>query len=161
MDALLSPAFNNICSNEPTKIGKGLRQIEGLLAQIALAERPNGGSSTNAKPLDSLPHDPAYREFFWLQESFEWNVATKLIDCLSRLLGKSSSTGSLLHFKSADSHSVGPAVDALIKSTLDNVLGVFLLHPPSRSLFGHENTMTVCPLLLKHKQATNNSTSCW
>ena len=42
------------------------------------------------KELDKLPDDPAYREFFKLQEGFEWNVALRLVGTLDRLLGKSS-----------------------------------------------------------------------
>lgn len=61
------------------------------------------------KDLASLEDDPAFREFFKLQEGFEWNgkeapksvalqllrglgtVAIRVISCLERLLGKGSS----------------------------------------------------------------------
>ena len=72
---------------------KGLRQIEGLLAQICLSgpvthHRRKSSTATSAldgsanapdgapaspKPLRELRLDPAYREFFRLQEGFQWN----------------------------------------------------------------------------------------
>lgn len=90
MEALLSLAFDNIASKDTQKIRKGLRQIEGMLAQICLSS----GKSTPSKPghrrnqsainlgeqpqstpkkLGQLSEDPAFREFFRLQEGFEWN----------------------------------------------------------------------------------------
>jgi hypothetical protein len=90
MEALLSMAFDNIASKDAQKIRKGLRQIEGMLAQICLSS----GRSTPTKPghrrnqsainlgeqpqatpkkLGQLAEDPAFREFFRLQEGFEWN----------------------------------------------------------------------------------------
>jgi hypothetical protein len=90
MEALLSLAFDNIASKDGQKIRKGLRQIEGMLAQICLSS----GTSTPTKPghrrnqsainigqqpqstpkkLGQLSEDPAFREFFRLQEGFEWN----------------------------------------------------------------------------------------
>lgn len=93
MEALLSLAFDNIASKDAQKIRKGLRQIEGMLAQICLS---SGNSSAPSKPghrrnqsainlgerqqstpkkLGQLAEDPAFREFFRLQEGFEWNGA--------------------------------------------------------------------------------------
>lgn len=84
MDALLSLAFDNIASREPTKIRKGLRQIEGLLAQICLAQSTprspkkraqveENERQGQAKGLRELREDAAYREFFRLQEGFQCN----------------------------------------------------------------------------------------
>jgi len=91
MEALLSLAFDNIASKDTAKIRKGLRQIEGMLAQICLSSgrsskpatpshRRNASaihiSEQNAqspKKLGQLAEDLAFREFFRLQESFEWN----------------------------------------------------------------------------------------
>jgi hypothetical protein len=90
MEALLSLSFDNIASKDSAKIRKGLRQIEGLLAQICLS---SGGSRTSTpshkrsgsainlaqhppqspKKLGALVEDPAFREFFRLQDGFEWN----------------------------------------------------------------------------------------
>ena len=105
MESLLSLSFDYLSSFDGVKIKKGLRQLEGLLAQICLsksspptaAERRksvalNGASDQSQKDLSSLKDDPAFREFFKLQEGFEWNVATRLVACLERLLGKGSST---------------------------------------------------------------------
>jgi hypothetical protein len=90
MEALLSLAFDNIASKDTQKIRKGLRQIEGLLAQICLsgskAKQPTPGHRRSAtainlgeqhepspKKLGQVAEDPAFREFFRLQEGFEWN----------------------------------------------------------------------------------------
>jgi hypothetical protein len=89
MEALLSLSFDNIASKDTAKIRKGLRQIEGMLAQICLANTKNSSpvghrrntSAINVseqqesppKKLGQLAEDPAFREFFRLQEGFEWN----------------------------------------------------------------------------------------
>jgi hypothetical protein len=89
MEALLSLSFDNIASKDTAKIRKGLRQIEGMLAQICLANTKNPSpighrrntSAINVseqqesppKKLGQLAEDPAFREFFRLQEGFEWN----------------------------------------------------------------------------------------
>lgn len=108
MESLLSLSFDYLSSFDGIKIKKGLRQLEGLLAQICLsssksttnstpsssssastaaAERRrsiigtgaplNGGygddGAAQPKELASLKDDPAFREFFKLQEGFEWN----------------------------------------------------------------------------------------
>lgn len=90
MEALLSLSFDNITSSSSTRIRKGLRQIEGLLAQICLPKTTSSLSPTKRqssagtpqstspeKGLNSLVDDPAFREFFRLQESFEWNGTSK------------------------------------------------------------------------------------
>lgn len=86
MESLLSLSFDYLSSFDGLKIKKGLRQLEGLLAQICLsrsaptsaAERrqpvaPCQVSEQHTKELASLKDDPAFREFFKLQEGFEWN----------------------------------------------------------------------------------------
>ena len=82
---------------------------------------------TQTKKLGDLQYDPAYREFFKLQQGFQWNVAMRLIQCLERLMGKGSNGTN----------------DLLIISTLDLIQGVLLLHPPSRDLFAREVYMNV------------------
>jgi hypothetical protein len=98
MEALLSHAFDNTSSKEIIKIRKGLRQIEGLLAQICIppscAQQKRRPSSTRLsgdtllppRQLSSLCQDPAYREFFRLQEGFEWNGTSSLCDCRFNIL---------------------------------------------------------------------------
>ncbi|KAI9705129.1 MAG: hypothetical protein M1836_006912 [Candelina mexicana] len=139
MEALLSVSFDYLSSYDNTKIRKGLRQVEGLLAQICLskskmsvAEKRRsvvGPGTTPASPkqLGALKEDLAFREFFKLQEGFECNVAIRLIACLERLLGKGSNGQN----------------DLLILSTLELIQGILLLHPPSRSLFGREVYMNL------------------
>lgn len=85
MEALLTHSFDYLSSYEPNKIRKGLRQVEGLLAQICLsrskqtaAEKrrsmiPLGQAPPAPKALNELADDPAFREFFKLQEGFQWN----------------------------------------------------------------------------------------
>lgn len=84
MESLLALSFDNISSRDTSKIKKGLRQIEGLLAQICLvgsrtsAHRRQQSTSTDqedlaALSLEQVSTDPAFREFFKLQEGFEGN----------------------------------------------------------------------------------------
>ena len=85
MESLLSLSFDYLSSNDGVKIRKGLRQLEGLLAQICLSRSSssppdrrssviaNGVAKQSTKELSSLKNDPAFREFFKLQEGFEWN----------------------------------------------------------------------------------------
>ncbi|KAL5120045.1 hypothetical protein ACEQ8H_002143 [Pleosporales sp. CAS-2024a] len=146
MEALLSLAFDNIASKDTQKIRKGLRQIEGMLAQICLSgtksrsatpgHRRNASAITlgeqpesTPKKLGQLSDDLAFREFFRLQEGFEWNVATRVADCLERLLGMGSSK---------DGQN-----DILILSSLSNLQGLLLLHPPSRIIFGRQVYMNL------------------
>lgn len=87
MESLLSVSFDNISSRDSTRIRKGLRQIEGLLAQICLSRStsrsPHKRKSSvlsdkqqdSPKRLRELKSDPAFREFFRLQEGFQWNGA--------------------------------------------------------------------------------------
>ena len=135
MEALLSLSFDNIASKDTAKIRKGLRQIEGMLAQICLANSKNPSpighrrntsainlseqQESTPKKLGQLAEDPAFREFFRLQEGFEWNgtyafvltteespdaptnptpVTTRVADCLERLLGMGSSKGNALRW---------------------------------------------------------------
>ena len=85
MESLLSVAFDNISSRDAARIRKGLRQIEGLLAQICLSrsdsQSPHKRKSSvlserqhvSPKKLSELKSDPAFREFFRLQEGFQCN----------------------------------------------------------------------------------------
>ncbi|KAK5136559.1 hypothetical protein LTR08_002903 [Meristemomyces frigidus] len=162
MEALLTLSFANLSSRDTPRIRKGLRQIEGLLAQIALSARSNrlapqtrggevvdgeckggygggggGGAGSKSRGLGELRRDAAYREFFRLQEGFRWNVASRLIATLERLMGQ---------------HAAAPT-DSIILSTLDLLQGTLLLHPPSRILFTREDYML---LLLDLLDASTN-----
>ncbi|KAJ4863054.1 cell division control protein 14, SIN component domain-containing protein [Trichoderma breve] len=151
MEALLSLAFDNLSSYDGPKIRKGLRQVEGLLAQICLSNAASGRGRSSSlsstvpnddddasavaprKDLAQLTQDPAFREFFKLQEGFEWNVAMRLISTLDRLMAKGSDGQN----------------DLLILSALDLIQGVTLLHPPSKSLFAREQNMNLLLDLLE------------
>jgi hypothetical protein len=177
MENLLSLAFDNLSSYDAPKIRKGLRQVEGLLAQLCLAPAARPGSSTPtrarrsprpdesshhhpssssssssapalgmtadappsaAKSLSALSDDPAFREFFKLQEGFEWNVCLRLVGALDRLVARSAS-GSARDGEN----------DGVVLSVLDLMQGLMLLHPPSKALFAREQHMNVgcccCP----------------
>ena len=90
----MSNSFDYLSSNDSHKTRKGLRQLEGLLAQICLSRSGNGGGSGSSatsiadkrrsiattkaqdvvpKELAQLKDDAAFREFFKLQEGFQWN----------------------------------------------------------------------------------------
>lgn len=156
MEALLSLAFDNLSSYDGPKVRKGLRQVEGLLAQICLSppsSQPrhsrkgsrddsvdgggdDGGNDSHEvraprKELAQLSTDPAFREFFKLQEGFEWNVSLRLIGTLDRLLAKGNDGQN----------------DLLILSALDLTQGLLLLHPPSKTLFSREQNMNVCSIV--------------
>lgn len=84
MEPLLSLSFSNISSRDSLKIRKGLRQIEGLLAQICLSTKLSQkghnrrasvveGAPRPCKKLEDLGADPAFLEFYRLQDGFEWN----------------------------------------------------------------------------------------
>ncbi len=146
MEALLSLAFDNLSSYDQSKIRKGLRQLDSLLAQVCLSSSASPQTPSEKrrsvidpthtppprKDLEQLVEDPAFREFFKLQDGFEWNVAMRLVQCLDRLLGKSHDEMN----------------DLLIIQTLDLVQGILLLHPPSRTLFSREIYMNVRLALL-------------
>lgn len=145
MENLLSLAFDNLSSYDGPKIRKGLRQVEGLLANICLSRQPSkerkssgasgvGGGDNNdtssppgPKTLAELTDDPAFHEFFKLQEGFEWNVNLRLVNTLDRLVAKGSDGQN----------------DLLILSALDLIQGTLLLHPPSKALFSREMYMNV------------------
>ncbi|CAK7567726.1 MAG: hypothetical protein SEPTF4163_005694 [Sporothrix epigloea] len=137
MEALLSLAFDNLSSYDGPKIKKGLKQVEGLLAPICLASakvrrRQTGLDNEQQrksphKTLEELDDDPAFFEFFKIQEGFEWNIAQRLLDTLDRLLSRGSDGQN----------------DLLILSTLDLTQGILLLHPPSKVLFAREKYMNV------------------
>lgn len=98
MEALLSLSFDYLSSYDASKIRKGLRQVDGLLAEICLSKKsqstamekrrsavPTGNSPARAKDLETLKDDPAFREFFKLQERFEWNGTLRVSTKLQRL----------------------------------------------------------------------------
>ncbi|CAK7266393.1 hypothetical protein SEPCBS119000_002006 [Sporothrix epigloea] len=143
MEALLSLAFDNLSSYDGPKIKKGLKQVEGLLAPICLASakvkrRQTGLDNEQQrrpshKTLEELDDDPAFFEFFKIQEGFEWNIAQRLLDTLDRLLSRGSDGQN----------------DLLILSTLDLTQGLLLLHPPSKVLFAREKYMNLLLDLLE------------
>ncbi|KJX96619.1 cell division control protein 14 [Zymoseptoria brevis] len=140
MENLLSVAFDNLSSRDGQKIRKGCRQVENLLAQILLS-KPNSRSPRKrkssvlnetkqqgtSKQLDELKQDPAFREFFRLQEGFQYNVASRLMSTLECLMGMGNPS----------------STDFLILAALDLLQGVLLLHPPSKCLFHREIHMNM------------------
>ncbi|GAB1313881.1 hypothetical protein MFIFM68171_04091 [Madurella fahalii] len=146
MESLLSLAFDNLSSFDGGKIRKGLKQVEGLLAQICLSGpnsprkqsvtdlgRERDPQSPARKVLADLSGDPAFREFFKLQEGFEWNIAQRLLTTLDWLV-----------VRGGDGQ-----YDLLIVNALDLIQGVLLLHPPSKALFSRSVHMNLLLDLLE------------
>ncbi|KAG7288552.1 hypothetical protein NEMBOFW57_004905 [Staphylotrichum longicolle] len=147
METLLSLAFDNLSSFDGGKIKKGLKQVEGLLAQICLSgpSSPRKQSADHGrgdrgdreqlsrKVLADLSGDPAFREFFKLQEGFEWNIAQRLLTTLDFLV-----------VRGGDGQ-----YDLLIVNALDLIQGVLLLHPPSKVLFSRSVHMNLLLDLLE------------
>jgi hypothetical protein len=157
MESLLSLAFDNLSSFDGGKIKKGLKQVEGLLAQICLSGpssprkqsavdpgRDRDRDQPSRKVLADLSGDPAFREFFKLQEGFEWNIAQRLLTTLDWLV-----------VRGGDGQ-----YDLLIVNALDLIQGVLLLHPPSKVLFSRSVHMNVrptsFPLLLAPSLSSRN-----
>ncbi|KAK4121137.1 cell division control 14, SIN component [Parathielavia appendiculata] len=146
MESLLSLAFDNLSSFDGAKIKKGLKQVEGLLAQICLSGpssprkqtaadpgRDRDSNQSSRKVLADLSGDPAFREFFKLQEGFEWNIAQRLLTTLDWLV-----------VRGGDGQ-----YDLLIVNALDLIQGVLLLHPPSKVLFSRSVHMNLLLDLLE------------
>lgn len=155
MEHLLALSIDNLSSPQPAKIRKGLRQIEGLLAQICLSasKQPHPSPSkrqpsasaldeTQPSPLDQLTSDPAFLEFFRLQQTFEYNLATRLLSSLFLLIASQHQA------PSQDRHQTD-----LITTTLTLLHGILLLHPPSRSLFSRHTNLTLLLDLLQPTHA--------
>ncbi|EAQ92336.1 hypothetical protein CHGG_00571 [Chaetomium globosum CBS 148.51] len=143
MESLLSLAFDNLSSFDGGKIKKGLKQVEGLLAQICLSGPSSPRKHTtdhgrdreqpSRKVLADLSGDPAFREFFKLQEGFEWNVAQRLLTTLDWLV-----------VRGGDGQ-----YDLLIVNALDLIQGALLLHPASKALFSRSVHMNLLLDLLE------------
>ncbi|KAI7484580.1 hypothetical protein KC351_g4416 [Hortaea werneckii] len=150
MENLLTLSFDNLSSRDPARTRKGLRQIEGLLAQVCLSNRGNSHNNKRLSPhkrtrsdishpdpslppgqpkrLVDLRRDAAFREFFRLQEGFRWNVASRLLETLTTLMGHPTTSSQ---------------TNSLILSTTSLLQGILLLHPPSRTLFARQDAMNL------------------
>lgn len=89
MESLLSQAFDNLSSKNGDKVKRGIKQVETLLGNICFSRFtaqqghnrrasvvPSSNEPASPKTLKDLPEDPAFREFFRLQEGFEFNGKT-------------------------------------------------------------------------------------
>ncbi|KAI7091437.1 hypothetical protein KC356_g668 [Hortaea werneckii] len=150
MENLLTLSFDNLSSRDPARTRKGLRQIEGLLAQVCLSNGFNHHDNKRLSPhkrtrsdishpdpslppgqpkrLVDLRRDAAFREFFRLQEGFRWNVASRLLETLTTLMGHPTTSSQ---------------TNSLILSTTSLLQGILLLHPPSRTLFARQDAMNL------------------
>ncbi|KAK9477208.1 cell division protein Cdc14 [Lipomyces japonicus] len=144
MESLLSSAFDQLLSYDPTSVRRGLRHIEGLLAHLCRPYDAAGASKrSNNKDKPSVvdtrvADDPAYREFLRLQDGFEWNIALRLISCMEKLLGQESNDLTTL----------------LLLSSLDLLQGVLLIHAPSRRVFARDVNMTILLDLLEPQSSS-------
>ncbi|KAI9723804.1 MAG: hypothetical protein M1828_004054 [Chrysothrix sp. TS-e1954] len=147
MEHLLALSFTSLSSRHPLKIRKGLRQIEGLLAQICLSSSPPRHSTPSKRQSLALPFpntnppapsqrslqdlhtDPAFLEFLRLQDSFTSNIATRILELLNSILSTKSHPAS--------------TTTPIITLALSILLGLLLLHPPSRLLFQRQGHMNI------------------
>lgn len=91
----------------------------------------------------------------WLENSstirgevLTYSVVTRVADCLNRLLGMGSSKGIFEtpctpYLQAQLTRVVDGQNDILILSSLSNLQGLLLLHPPSRIIFGREVYMNL------------------
>ncbi|KAL8305949.1 hypothetical protein RB597_003402 [Gaeumannomyces tritici] len=130
MDNLICRAFDYLDSHDPSKVRKGLRQIELLMAKICLK---NGEPSEPPyHTLEELGSDVCFMEYARLQGRFEYNIASRLIALLEKLLGSGNEEN-----------------DLTIIATLDLLHGSLLLHRESRALFRRKPTMELLLDLLE------------
>lgn len=100
MEQTLVSIFDELDSNDNTIVSTGLDRLDQLLADIclpSLMDHPATQSSLQVgkispgrfkksnKNISILVNDPAYIEILSLQDSFQYNTATRLMACLSRL----------------------------------------------------------------------------
>jgi len=119
MEDLISVSFDQLSSYDPASIRKGLRKLEGLLAQLCLP------SASDDIEEATKPQNAAFQHFIKLQNGFEYNLSVRVIACLERILGMKTTE----------------QVNALLVSCLDLLQGILLLHTASRHLFARENHM--------------------
>lgn len=99
MEQTLISIFEELDSSNNVTVALGLDRLDQLLADICLPSQMNHPSTQTSiqtneassgrlhknKNISILIHDPAYIEIISLQDSFQYNVASKLMTCLSKL----------------------------------------------------------------------------
>ncbi|GAO47459.1 cell division control 14, SIN component [Saitoella complicata NRRL Y-17804] len=126
MEGLLSSAFDRLSSYDPAHIHGGLKQLDTLLAKLCLGPGKEGAIPTSFS-------DPAIRAFLTLQDSFQYNAASILLQTTNHLLSQPQN----------------PHTSLLLLFTLSTLQGLLLLHPPSRHLFSRESSMNTLLDLLE------------
>ncbi|KAI1262681.1 putative cell division control protein [Xylariaceae sp. FL1019] len=144
----LNRAFGDLESWDPPKMHKGLKQIESIMASIALSQHQPARSrrasvanpavdqepsSRNIKDISTVTADPAFEEFFRCQESFEYNCAGPVIKALDHLMCDSRD----------GKH------DFIILSAVNVLQGLVFLHPPTKSIFTRPHYMNLLLILLE------------
>lgn len=171
MEALLSHSFDNLSSYDNAKIRKGLRQVEGLLAQICLAPLPESTTASPTKPSRSgaLPElqngQPPNANIRPASSSSTSSTQSSISQPRKQLIELPLDLAFLEFFKLQEGFEWNVALrlvncldrlmgrsndganDLLILACLDLIQGVLLLHPPSRTLFSRELYMNVSPLV--------------
>lgn len=96
MEQTLLTIFDELDSTDNATVSTGLSRLDQLLADICLPSqmdhanytissvRQSRSKHTN-KNISILLNDPAYIEIIELQDSFQYNVATRVMACLVRL----------------------------------------------------------------------------
>lgn len=101
MENTLLVIFDDLESPNPTLVSRGLDCLDQLLADICLPSHTQHLESTISsvrhsksstvghkkgyKRIALLVDDPAYIELLTLQDSFQYNIATRLMACIKRL----------------------------------------------------------------------------
>ncbi|KAI0146297.1 cell division control 14, SIN component [Xylariaceae sp. FL1272] len=142
-------AFEDLESWDPPKMHKGLKQIESIMASIALSQHQPARSrrasvanpavdqelsaSRDIKDVKTITADPAFEQFFRSQETFEFNCAGPVLKALDHLMciGRDGNQ------------------DLIILSAIHVIQGLVFLHPPTKSIFTRPNYMNLLLILLE------------
>lgn len=153
MESTLLTIFDELDSADAAAVSTGLNRLDQLLADICLPSQLDGNNTTRTvqssvrstataggskatrkhttKNISILLNDPAYVEILALQDSFQYNVASRVMACLARLANPTPE-----------------GKEEQLIFALDLLQGLFLLHHPSRSILAIESNMRVLVGLL-------------
>lgn len=140
METAISSAFEHISDNDISEITQGLSEIETILFNLCSGctdttnrhvKTTKSGSTTrreNYGPL--ILASSRYREFYKIQDTFGYNISSRLVDTLRNVLRK-------------------PDYDhRIVVRIADAIQGLCLLHYPSRMVFNEKRNMKLFISLL-------------
>lgn len=126
MEQDIISALELIRSSEPDVIDSGLKQIDAILTRICTLDTNllNTRSTVNRKfRIAQLFHKHEVKEFLRLQDSYTFNIVSRISSSLNRLHQLQNS-------------------QCLIQA-LETIQGICLLHYPSRQVFSNNHSMTI------------------